>query len=94
MTSKQYTLVWVPTEKAERSNIPYRLDKKTGKLVYNLPSDLPFGHLEFQGVDISGYFKPMDDDIEYSCRPWMFEDTPRPAVPIEPAEEVEETETE
>ncbi len=76
-------------EKADRSQVPYTLDKVTGRLIYYLPSNLPFGHLEFNGIDISGYFKPPDDDIEYSVRPWMFESTPRPAVPVEPDAEAE-----
>lgn len=86
MTDKKYKLEWCPVEKADRSQVPYTLDSVTGRLIYYLPSSLPFGHLEFNGIDISGYFKPPDDDIEYSCRPWKFESTPRPAAPIEEEE--------
>ena len=71
--TETYKLFWVPVGKAKRAAVPYRLDSKTGKLVYSLSPKLPFGFLEFQGVNISGYFKPDDDESEYSIRPWMFD---------------------
>ena len=67
-------LVWVPVENADRQDIPFNLVVDGGgKMVYRLPSSLAFGHLELNGVDITGYFKPEDDDAEYVCRPWMVE---------------------
>ncbi len=68
-----FKLFWVPVGKAKRTAVPYRVDSESGRLVYHLPSDLPFGHLEFQGANISGYFQPDDDEAEYGIRPWMFD---------------------
>ena len=56
MAERKYKLMWVPTENADRSVLPYTLDKNSGKLVYRLSPDLTFGHLELNGVNISGYF--------------------------------------
>ena len=76
MTEKKYRLEWVPMEKASRTQVPFAIDKATKKLVYRLPSTLTFGHLEFNGIDITGYFSPEDDETEYTLRPWMFMDIP------------------
>ena len=90
---RKYTLVWCPVEKAKRENIPFALlEGSGGKLIYKLPSTLTFGHLELNGIDITGYFKPLDDDAEYICRPWMVEDTPAPILPPPPVVEEEEDE--
>ena len=84
-------LIWVPLENAERENIPFEvIPDSGGKLVYQLPSTLTFGHLELNGTDITGYFKPNDDDTEYVCRPWMLAGAEvAPAPPEEPEDEVE-----
>ncbi len=80
----------MPVENAERESIPYSFLDDGGKMVYKLPSTLTFGHLELNGVDITGYFKPEDDDAEYICRPWMVE----PAVELPPPPEETEDESE
>ena len=85
---KNYTLVWVPVENAEREDIPFSVIPESGRLVYKLPSTLVFGHLELNGVDITGYFQPEDDSAEYICRPWMTE----PAAPLPADEPEDETE--
>ncbi len=65
-------LIWVPLENADRVDIPFELiPDGGGKMIYHLPSTLTFGHLELNGTDITGYFKPEDDDSFYVCRPWM-----------------------
>ena len=62
----------MPVENATKENVPYTvLPDGGGKLIYKLPSTLTFGHLELNGVDITGYFDPADDDAEYVVRPWM-----------------------
>ena len=73
MTDKQLKLVWVPAGKAKRTDIPFTISKATGRMEYNLPADLSFGHVEFQGVNISGYFQPSDDEFVYTTRPWAFD---------------------
>ncbi|KKL96292.1 hypothetical protein LCGC14_1845910, partial [marine sediment metagenome] len=56
-------LIWVPLENADRVNIPFELiPDGGGKMIYQLPSALTFGHLELNGTDITGYFSPEDDD--------------------------------
>lgn len=77
---KEYTLVWVPVENAKRQDIPFSFLGDTGRLVYKLPSTLTFGHLELNGINITGYFKPADDDMEYICRPWMVGPVAPPTV--------------
>lgn len=67
-------LTWVPVENAKREAIPFELiPDGGGKMSYRLPSTLTFGHLELNGTDVTGYFKPDDDDAEYVIRPWMVE---------------------
>lgn len=86
-------LIWVPVEKADKVNIPFSLTVDGGgKMVYQLPSTLTFGHLELNGTDITGYFKPEDDDAQYVCRPWMVETAVEPPPPEEPPEEEDESE--
>jgi hypothetical protein len=77
MTEKKIKLVWVPVEKADKETIPFEV-LEGGRLTYKLPSTLAFGHLEFNGVDITGYFSPADDDAEYVVRPWMIPSAPKP----------------
>lgn len=81
-----YKLVWVPVEKAKRENIPFSIDD--GKIVYMLPSTLTFGHLELNGVEVTGYFKPEDDDTQYVCRPWRVAEVTAPET-NEPDEQEE-----
>lgn len=90
MVEKKYKLVWVPVESADRQKIEFSILEDSGKLVYKLPSTLTFGHLELNGIDITGYFKPEDDESEYICRPWMVEDIPAPTLPPPPVVEEEE----
>lgn len=73
---------------SERIQVPYTLDRSSLKLVYRLDPGLPFGHLELNGVKISGYFQPDDGDTEYTCRHWMFEEEPEEPLE-EPKPEVE-----
>ncbi len=80
MVEKKIKLVWVPVEKADKQSIPFEiLPEGGGKIIYKLPATLPFGHLELNGVDITGYFSPADDDADYICRPWMIPSAPAPA---------------
>ena len=82
MAQKNIKLVWIAVENADRETIPYTaLPDGGGKLVYKLPSKLTFGHLELNGVDITGYFDPADDDAEYIVRPWMV-----PSAPVNESE--------
>ncbi len=85
-------LVWVPVENADRQDIPFALIVDGGgKMVYKLPSSLAFGHLELNGTDVTGYFKPEDDDAEYVVRPWMVEGAiVAPAPTAEPEDEDED----
>ncbi len=87
-------LIWVPLENADRVNIPFELiPEGNGKMIYQLPSALTFGHLELNGTDITGYFSPEDDDTFYVCRPWMVEGAVvAPAPPAEPEDEEDESE--
>ncbi len=64
----EYKLVWVSLGNADPTSIPFRVDEETGRVYYALPSDLGFGYLAINGVNISGYFKPNDDSMEYSIR--------------------------
>ncbi len=73
--SKNHKLVWIPLAGADNTKIPYTIIEDSGKLVYKLNAKLTFGHLEFDGHPITGYFDPQDD-TESIIRPWMFtEDT-------------------
>ncbi|KKM27337.1 hypothetical protein LCGC14_1575800 [marine sediment metagenome] len=86
-------LVWVPVENADRQNIPFELiPEGGGKMTYKLPSTLAFGHLELNGTDVTGYFKPNDDDSEYVVRPWMVETAVEPPPPLEEDEDADEPE--
>ena len=84
-------LTWVPMEKADKVSIPFELiPDGNGKFVYKLPSTLTFGHLELDGVDVTGYFKPDDDDTIYVVRPWRVESAVTLPPPEEPEEENED----
>lgn len=69
MTEKRYKLTWIPLANADPSPVPYTL--KDGKLIYKLPSELPFGYLDLDGENVTGYFSPEDGEIEYTLRPWL-----------------------
>ncbi|KKL49464.1 hypothetical protein LCGC14_2315280 [marine sediment metagenome] len=84
-------LIWVPLENADREVIPFELiPDGGGKMTYKLPSTLAFGHLELNGTDVTGYFKPEDDDAEYVCRPWMV--ATAVVAPLEEDEDADEPE--
>ena len=90
MTDKKYLLEWVPLGEDRRIQVPYTLSRASGKLVYSLDPDLPFGRLLLNDVDITGYFKPDDGDTEYTCRPRMFTSKPEETL-AEPTPETDET---
>lgn len=71
MTKKKFELIWVPLENADPSPVAFRLDAESGRLIYKLPANLPFGHLEVDGIDVTGYFQPFDDEVEFVLRPWL-----------------------
>lgn len=71
--AKKHTLRWLPLDDVQAVvDIPFIVEEG-GRIVFSYPAGLAFGVLELNGVQVTGYFLPDDDETEFSLRPWILE---------------------
>jgi len=64
-----HKLQWRPLGSGEAMDIPFAIDDL--RVVFSLPEGLEFGHIELDGLPVTGYFTPDDPDFIWQLRPYL-----------------------
>ena len=66
-----HTLKWIPLDPNVQTPLDITFQEADGRVYFTYPEGLSFGHLELDGVQVTGYMLPEADGMIHTLRPWM-----------------------